>query len=264
MDLVDLRGRRIAYRRAGSGGHPLVLLHGALSDGREWHSQLAGLADEFDVIAWDAPGCGGSGDAPPMSGMADYADVVADLVAALDLGPVHLCGLSFGGGLALAVYGRHPHVVRSLVLASAYAGWRGSLPPDEIAARLARVRGELDLPPECWVDGYLPEFFAGTVPAETLDLARSIMLEVRATGTRPMLDAFAGADLRAVLPTITVPTLVIHGAADGRAPRPVADALHAGVPHSELAVLPGVGHACNLEAPGAFDAVVRRFLRTVP
>ena len=123
--LIDIRDRAIAYRRAG-GGHPLLLLHGALSDGREWRSQLAGLSDEFDVIAWDAPGCGGSADDPPMAGMAGYADAVADLVAALDLGPVHLCGLSFGGGLALAVYQRHPRIVRSLVLASAYAGWRGS------------------------------------------------------------------------------------------------------------------------------------------
>jgi pimeloyl-ACP methyl ester carboxylesterase len=53
MELLELGGRKIAYRRAG-GGHPLVLLHGAWSDGREWRPQLAGLPDEFDVIAWDA------------------------------------------------------------------------------------------------------------------------------------------------------------------------------------------------------------------
>src|SRR6187397_1921635 len=75
---------------------------------------------------------------------------------ALDLRRVHLCGLSFGGGLALAVYRRHPGVVRSLVLASAYAGWRGSLPPEEVEARLTRARGELNLTPATWIDSYLP------------------------------------------------------------------------------------------------------------
>ncbi|MGI5125234.1 alpha/beta fold hydrolase [Pseudonocardia sp. CA-107938] len=261
--IIDVRGRAIAVRRAGS-GHPLLLLHGALSDGREWRAQLAGLCDEFDVIAWDAPGCGDSADTPPVAGMADYADAVAGLVGALGLGQVHLCGLSFGGGLALAVYERHPRIVRSLVLASAYAGWRGSLPPEEIEARRDRLLGELARPPATWIDSYLPGFFAGAVPPETLDLVRSIMLDVRAAGMRPMLDAFAAADLRAVLPTVAVPTLLIHGDADVRAPRPVAEALHAGIAHSELVLLPGVGHACNLEAPDAFNAELRRFLRTVP
>ena len=65
--LIEVGGRKIAYRRAG-GGHPLVLLHGAWSDGREWRPQLAELPDEFDVIAWDAPGCGGSDDPPPEDG----------------------------------------------------------------------------------------------------------------------------------------------------------------------------------------------------
>jgi uncharacterized membrane protein YfcA len=49
---------------------------------------------------------------------------------------------------------------------------------------------------------------------------------------------------------------------DVRAPRPVAEALHAAIPNSELVLLPEVGHVCNLEAPEAFNAEMRRFLRT--
>jgi len=105
--------------------------------------------------------------------MTAYADGVADLAAALELGPARVCGLSFGGGLALEVYRRHPRLVQSLVLASAYAGWRGSLPPEEVEARLARARSDLDRPPATWIDGYLPGFFAGPVPSETVDLVRS-------------------------------------------------------------------------------------------
>jgi pimeloyl-ACP methyl ester carboxylesterase len=78
-----------------------------------------------------------------------------------------------------------------------------------------------------------------------------------------MLAAFAGADLRALLPTITVPTLLLYGAADLRAPRPVAEALHAAIPTSELVLLPEVGHMCNLEVPETFNAEMRRFLRAV-
>jgi pimeloyl-ACP methyl ester carboxylesterase len=109
VELIEVGGGKIAYRRAGA-GNPLVLLHGAWSDGREWLPQLAGLSNEFDVIAWNAPGCGGSDDPSAQMGMADYAEAVADLVTVLHLGPVHLCGLSFGGGLALEVYRRHPRL----------------------------------------------------------------------------------------------------------------------------------------------------------
>src|SRR5689334_22592231 len=143
MERVETRNGLIAYRRAG-GGPPLVLLHGGRSDGRSWTPQLRGLADEYDVVAWDAPGCGGSSDPAADLTLADYADAVAALVAALGLGRVHLAGHSFGAGLAIAVLDRHRDVVRSLVLSGAYAGWRGSLPPEEVEARLLGVLAELD------------------------------------------------------------------------------------------------------------------------
>lgn len=259
MELIDVGGRTLAFRRAGD-GPPLVLLHGGWSDGRAWRPQLAGLDDGFDVIAWDAPGCGGSDDPDRRMALADYADAVADLVAALGVDGVHLCGLSFGGGLAIAVYQRHPQVVRSLVLAGAYAGWKGSLSPEEVETRLRRVRAEGDRPPAEWMDSYLPSFFSGPAPPEVVELVRTMMLDVRPAGLMPMLTAFAEADLSEVLPTVAVPALLLYGEFDARAPRPVAEALHAGISGSELVVLPGVGHYINLVAPDAFNAEVRRFL----
>jgi pimeloyl-ACP methyl ester carboxylesterase len=262
VDSVEIEGRRIAYHRRGA-GPPLVLLHGGWSDGREWEIALERFADEFDVLAWDAPGCGGSDDPAEGATLEDYADAVAGLIRTLGLHPVHLCGLSFGGGLALAVYRRHPGLVRSLVLASAYAGWRGSLPPEEVAARLARLREEIGRPPETWIDGYLPGFFAREMPEDVLESVRAVMRDVRPAGTEAMLAAFADADLRDVLPTVAVPTLLLYGDADVRSPLPVAEALHAAIPGAELVVLRGVGHVVNLEVPDAFDAEVRRFLRSV-
>ncbi len=263
MHIVQVGGRALAYRRAGA-GPPVLLLHGGWSDGRAWTPQLQGLADEFDVIAWDAPGCGGSDDPPEGTGLDGYADDVVGLLDALGLDTVHLGGLSFGSVLALEVYRRHAARVRSLVLAGAYAGWRGSLPPDEVSARVARIEAELDRPAEEWMDDYLPGFFAGRVPEATLGLVRSMMRDVRPTGTRRMLVAAADADLRDVLPSVAVPTRLLYGAEDVRAPRPVAEAMHRAVPGSRLVLVPGVGHDVALEAPDAFDAEVRRFLRSVP
>ena len=260
MDRVETHIGTVAYRRAGV-GVPLVLLHGGLSDGRSWTPLLESVPRVFDVIAWDAPGCGGSADPAADLRLADYADAVAALVRALGVGPVHLAGHSFGAGLAIDVYGRHRQLVRSLLLSGAYAGWRGSLPPAEVEARLNRALAELDRPPAEWVDSYLAGLFH-RVPPETVEAARTMMLDVRPAGVLPMLTAFASADLRAVLPTIAVPALLIYGAEDVRAPRGVAEAMHAAIPGSRLILVPAAGHDVNLEAPEEYDAAVRAFLRT--
>ena len=52
-----MNGLEVAYRRVGE-GPPLVFVHGAAEDGRVWQPQLAALADEFTVVAWDEPGAG--------------------------------------------------------------------------------------------------------------------------------------------------------------------------------------------------------------
>ena len=124
-------------------------------------------------------------------------------------------------------------LVRSLVLASAYAGWAGSLAPDKVAARLQAVR-------------------TGPLP-----------IGVRRRGQVAMARAFATADLRPGLPDIAVPTLVLTGEHDIRAPRPVAQALHDAIPGSRLVVVPDAGHEVALEAPEAFDREIRAFLADV-
>src|SRR5918995_3661208 len=73
----------------------------------------------------------------------------------------------------------------------------------------------------------------------------------------------AETDLRPVLPTIDVPTLVLHGEADARSPLANAEALHAAISTSELVVLPKLGHACVLEDPEACATEIRRFVKTV-
>ena len=195
----------------------------------------------------------------------EYADCLAGLVAALGIGRPHVCGLSWGGGLALELYRRHPGVPRSLVLASAYAGWAGSLPPEVVTERVERAMREAELPPEQWVRGYLPGLFTASAPPELLEEAATIMLDVRPAGIRAMLHAFAEADLRDVLPRIQVPTLLLYGDADRRSPlEVVAYDLNDKIPGSRLVVLPGVGHQSDMEAPDRFNAEVRGFLRSVP
>ena len=79
---VDIEGQTVAFERRGD-GPPLVLLHGAASDSRDWRRELDGLSDEFTVVAWDAPGCGHSFDPPDDYGLDGYADCLAAFVEAI-------------------------------------------------------------------------------------------------------------------------------------------------------------------------------------
>ncbi len=191
--------------------------------------------------------------------MADYADCLAAFIAALGLERPHVAGLSFGGALALALYDRHPDAVGSLILASAYAGWRGSLPSDVTEQRLAQALALAELSGQQLVDALLPTMFSEGTDPGAVEAFGASMRAFHPAGLRAMARASAE-DLRHVLPSVAVPTLLIYGADDVRAPLTVAEALHAGIAGSTLVVLPGTGHVCTIEAPAAFNAAVRRFL----
>jgi pimeloyl-ACP methyl ester carboxylesterase len=191
--------------------------------------------------------------------MAGYADALAGFVEALGLGPSDVAGLSFGGAMAIALAQRHPHVPRSLVLASAYAGWRGSLGGEAAEERLTRSLGLSHGSPDDFVAALLPTMFSEGTDEATVTAYGASLRRFHPIGFRAMSRASAE-DLRPVLPSVTQPTLLVYGDRDVRAPLEVARHLNEAIPGSRLVVLPGVGHLCNLEAPDAFDAAVREFL----
>ena len=259
MDHVAVGGLRVAFRRRGV-GPALLLLHGAVCDSRVWRVEIDSFADAFTVVAWDAPGCGGSSDPPDSFRMADFADCLAGLVETLGLDPPHVLGHSWGSTLALELCRRHPHLVRSLVLVGPYAGWAGSLPPDEVRQRLEFALAVSEFGPGGFSPASMRGLFSEVMPADRAAELASIMSEIRPNGTRTMACALAAADLRDALPKITVPTLLVGGDADQRSPLRVVEELHRGIPHSTLRVLPGLGHECFLEDATTFGSAVRSFL----
>jgi pimeloyl-ACP methyl ester carboxylesterase len=240
----------------------VVLLHGYVGDRRMWRSQIDDISDEFTVVAWDAPGSGGSSDPPEEFPLSAFADCLAAFIDALELGRPHVVGLSFGGGLALELFRRHPRLPASLVLASAYAGWAGSLPPEVAEERLQQALRLADLPPDQLVAELMPTMFSDSAPAELVEEFAASMRECHPAGLRANSRAFAEADLRDVLPRVDVPTLLLYGDRDVRAPAEVAHDLHAGIPDSTLVFIEGAGHACNIDASRRFNHELRAFLRS--
>ncbi len=171
----------------------------------------------------------------------------------------HIVGLSWGELLAQEFYRRHSARVLSLVLADTYAGWKGSLPEPIPEERLAVCLRDASLPPAEFVPRYLPGMFSDSPRQEVQDELAMIMSDFHPIGFRLMAIALARADIRDLLSTIRVPTLLIWGDADARSPMAVARQLHDAIPGARLAVIPGAGHVSNLEDPVRFDAQVRDF-----
>jgi pimeloyl-ACP methyl ester carboxylesterase len=259
VEVVRANGLDVAYERAGE-GPPLVLAHGAVSDGRLWRPQLAALSGELTVVAWDEPGAGGSADIPAEFGLADYADCLAALIEALELAPAHVGGLSWGGTVAQELYRRHPGLVATLILADTYAGWRGSLSEDELRARVEHAREALAAPRESF-DPTLPGLFGGDPPDEAVALLAEMAADVRPDSMGRQLSVMAEADQRDLLPGIRVPTLLVWGEQDARSPLRVARQLEMAIPDTTLVVIPGAGHVSNLEQPERFNEAVRQFCR---
>jgi pimeloyl-ACP methyl ester carboxylesterase len=259
VEVVRANGLEVGYERVGE-GPPVVFAHGAVSDSRLWRPQLTGLSDEFTVVAWDEPGAGRSDDVPAGFGLADYADCLAALIEALELAPAHVAGLSWGGTLVQELYRRHPGSVATLILVDTYAGWKGSLPEEELRARIAHAR-ETFASPRRHFDPTLPGLLAADPPEDAVALLEEMAADVRPESMKTQLTLMAEIDQRDLLPRIEVPALLVWGEHDARSPLSVARQFEQAIPDTTLVVIPDAGHVSNLEQPERFNEAVREFCR---
>jgi pimeloyl-ACP methyl ester carboxylesterase len=117
---VAARGARIRFDEAGD-GPPIVLVHDYLASRVAWEEVVPRLAVHFRVIVPDLPGFGESEKPAPGRYRYDFegfSESLVDLIAALGLGRVSVCGHAMGGAVALTMAASHAHVVDKLVLVS--------------------------------------------------------------------------------------------------------------------------------------------------
>jgi 3-oxoadipate enol-lactonase len=262
---AQINGIRVYYVQAGQGPLTLLLIHGYPLDHTMWQPQIDGLADVARVIAPDLRGCGASGAPEGVYTMDTHADDLRALLDVLHIERAVVCGLSMGGYIALAFWRKCAARVRGLILVDTRAG------ADAPAARQARLdmveqvkqRGSAPA-----ADAMLPRLLAESTRQSRPDLVESVhamMLRQPPTGIiGAQLGMAERPDSTPMLPTITVPTLVIFGAEDVITPaEPEGRTLAAAIPGSKLVVIPNAGHLSNLEQPEIFNTAVREFLARV-
>ena len=250
---------QIAYDDVGS-GLPLVLLHPFPLDRGYWAPQLGSLVSRCRCITPDARGFGETPAAPPYA-MDRYADDVVCLLDTLAIDRAVIGGLSMGGYIALAVWRRHPARVRALILADTRAG----ADTEEGRAKrralidVARAQGTGAVA-DAQLPGLLGKRTREKHPAVGEALRR--MIERASVGgiTGALEAMMARPDSTPLLPTITVPTLIVAGDDDVLTPPKEARAMHDAIPRSRIEIIAGAGHASSFERAAAFNHVVGEFL----
>lgn len=268
---VDAPTVRLHVEDSGGSGRPVILIHGWPLSAAAWEHQVGPLRDAgFRVIAYDRRGFGRS--EKPADGF-DYDMLSADLAGLIeerDLSDVTLVGFSMGGGEVARYVANHGEDrLASVVFAAAVPPFlmKTADNPDgplteaaaqEMAAGLKADRAS-------FFDGFTRQFFSagGEVKVSDEELAKAVALCEQSDQTAALgcMEAFGTTDFRDDLTTITVPTLVLHGDADGIVPLEGSGALTAEmIEGSELVVIAGGPHGCNTSHPREFNAALLDFL----
>lgn len=231
-----------------TGRDPLLLSHGYGSSSTMWDGNLAALGADRQVLVWDIPGHGRS-DSPEDPAAYTEAACVQHMRDVLDQAGADRAvvgGLSLGGYLSLAFHLAHPDRVSALLLFDTGPGFKRDESRQRWNETSARRADRLERDGLAAL-GDSPEVRGGRQnPAGLARAARGVLTQQDARIIRS-------------LPSVSVPTLVVVGADDTNF-RAAADYMAATIPGAELAVIPGAGHASNIDQPEAFDRAVSAFL----
>jgi pimeloyl-ACP methyl ester carboxylesterase len=253
MPKINRDGVNIHYEIHGS-GPPLLLTHGYSSTSQMWQGQIEALSKRHTLILWDMRGHGQS-DYPVDASAYSEALTVADINALLDAAGADkaiIGGLSLGGYMSLAFYRAHPKRVRALLIIDTGPGFK----KDE--AREAWNKRALDTADRFERDGLM-----GLASASR---ERSMVKHRDASGlARAARGMLTQRDARVIesLPEIKVPSLVVVGA-DDTPFLAASDYMAAKIPGARKVVIPGAGHAVNIDQPQAFIKAVVPFLDGLP
>ncbi len=244
---VAMRGERLS-------AIPILFLHGVGSDKSAWAPQLAHFGERRPAIAIDLPGYGESLLRPS----ADHDAFAAAALEALDsfgIERAHICGLSLGGVVAIAMHHRAPRRCASLILADSFA-----VHPDGEAICARSVDASRAMPMRQLAEARTPLLLgadaSATLRAEVIETMAAIDPEAYRLGAA----AVWLADQRERAAAIDIPALILVGAEDRVTPPALSEQLAHLIRASRPEVIPAAGHLANIEQPSAFNCAVERFL----
>jgi pimeloyl-ACP methyl ester carboxylesterase len=245
------------FDAAGPVNAPAILLvHGSVVTRKMWLPQLQGLAGEYRLIAPDLPGHGTMAQVPFTFDAA--AGSLAELICQETAGRALVVGLSLGGYVAIELARRHPDRVAGLVLSGCSINFEGVL-----GLYLKLVSGLMRR-------GWLKQSYTQTeqktrqmIPPALADVAEAqLQAGVYPEALGPAFAEMAGKDFTIPLGRYPGPVLILNGEKDS-GPRRGEARFAAALQQGRVEIVPGAGHACNLDNVEGFNQAVRGFAQSI-
>jgi pimeloyl-ACP methyl ester carboxylesterase len=270
---IELHGRRVIYRVAGS-GPPVVLIHGMLNSSSHWQAVALNLAADHTVIAPDLIGHGDSAAPRGDYSLGAHAASIRDLLAAIGIERATIVGHSLGGGVAMQFFYQFPQRVERLALISS-GGLGREVSPMLRTAALPGVSGLLaaTIQPRM-----LAALRTGGRRLRERGVGAGVYLQAIARALAPLENEDARAaflhTLRSVIDVHgqrvsatdrlylleSMPTLIVWGERDHTIPMRHGRAAHEAIPGSRFRTVPGAAHFPHLEEPDSVAALLRQFV----
>ena len=275
-------GETLQYDVVGpASGTPILTTRGLVSSDQHWRFFTPHFSVDHPVLSWDYRGHGAQQTPTNRAvSVAQFADDAYEVWRASGLPPAIVVGLSFGVQVALEIWRRHPEMVRAFVLICGTPGH----PLDRVSPspRLRRavigmvqafgrqpvlarpILGFFRTPIGVRIAREITYASGGAhreaCPPEVLEglFQHAGALDPELFGN--VVGAYFDHDAEAVLPTITVPTLIIAGDRDQLTPVATAERMQRAIPNSELVVFPGHSHLVQVEKPEEVHAAIEDFL----
>lgn len=266
--IVTVAGNRIAYLQAGTGGEPVLLVHGITTYSFIWQDIIPLLAAEYQVFVPDLLGCGDSDKPLDQSyALREHARRIGEFAAALGIEKCHYVGHDLGGGIGQIVAVNQPGLLYSLTLINSvgYDFW----PVQPIISMRTPIIRQLMM--------------------ASLDLGAFKMIVQRGVYHREritpaMMDTFrrpmqTGAGRKAFLHftrcldnrdltsleedlrSIQMPVLIIRGEADVYLSSLISEKLHREIPGSKLVRIATSGHFLQIDEPEILAQTIAAFLK---
>jgi sigma-B regulation protein RsbQ len=260
--------QRNNVRVTGHGPKPMVFGHGFGTDQSVWRLVAPEFEDRFEVVRFDYVGSGrrraASTGADRYGSLLGYAEDLLEVCAALDLRGVTFVAHSVSGMIGILASLARPSLFERLVLLTSSARYLDD-PPDYIGGFAQAEVEELLLMMEHNFLGWA-QTFSG-VAAKDPELSQELFEKFSAlepSAARRFARVTFFADVRAELPRVTVPSLILHCQDDDIVPASAGEYLRDHLPGSSYRVLPLAGHCPQISAPQLICAEMNRYLAAPP